>query len=281
MRRARLVATKAGIALIVAVALAGASIAYAVTRFTTELPASFVAIEATYALSILDAEGEPLGGLEFGEVVQGNVAFASFAVRNDGNTAASLAFRIRTGDGEGNVYASTARCVLPDRNRPSRDNSLPEDIAQELRHAHQAVHAELGEIDTDEQRERHEQFHRDLEERIRHVLGNQPTQRDVAPIVDRIVGQRIDIPGVAGLCVVVAPRSPERRLLLSPGGAVPVAPSRSPERRLLLPPGGTVPVAVMLSADPDVAVARQDFTILVDAQDQSEPAQLSDPLRDR
>ncbi len=118
MGRTRILATKAGIALIVATALAGASIAYAVTRFTAGLPASFVAIEATYALSILHADGQPLGALAFGEIVQGDRGFASFGVRNDGNTATRLGFRIRTGDGQGDIYVPTARCQLPNRDRP-------------------------------------------------------------------------------------------------------------------------------------------------------------------
>ena len=218
----------------------------AVTRFTAELPASFVAIEATYALSILDANGQPLGALAFGEIVQGDRGFASFGVRNDGNTATRLGFRIRTGDGQGDMYLPTARCQLPNRDRPQA-SALPPEAARELRRAHQAIHEELGEIDTDEERHRHQQFHLELEERIRHLSAE---QQDVEA-QHRVVGQRIDVPSVASLCFVVAPGRQEQPVLV--------------------PPGATVPVVVTLGADPDVAVARHDFTILVDAQDRSPP----------
>ena len=98
-------------------------------------------------------------------------------------------------------------------------------------------------MSSSEERVHHEQFHREIEERIRHLLGEQDRPQI------RIAGQRIDIPGVASLCFVVAPQNEDRRPLL--------------------PPGGGVPVAVVLEANPDVTLGRHDLTIL--AQDRSEP----------
>ena len=244
MRKMRMAATKAGVVLVLAVLLGGVSIVYGVARFTGELPASFVAIEATFDLTIIGEDRESLGALDFGEVVQGDIAAASFGVRNDGNTTTRLGFRVRTGDANGTIYTPAARCALPEHDRAQEsDRALPPDIAEELRRHHAALHEELGEIDTEEERVHHEQFHREMEERIRHLLGEQDRPQI------RIAGQRIDIPGVASLCFVVAPQNEDRRPLL--------------------PPGGGVPVAVVLEANPDVTLGRHDLTIL--AQDRSEP----------
>ena len=77
MRALRYVVTRAGLALAVVALLAGASIAYALTRSTTEVPSSFVAIEAIYGLTVLDSGDQPLTALEFGDVVQGGDDHAS------------------------------------------------------------------------------------------------------------------------------------------------------------------------------------------------------------
>ena len=240
MRKMRMAATKAGVVLVLAVLLGGASIAYGVTHFTGELPASFIAIEATFDLSIIGEDREPLGALDFGEVVQGDIAASSFGVRNDGNITTRLGFRVRTGDADGTIYTPAAHCVLPEHDRAQESGrALPPDSAENLRRHHAALHEELGEIDTDEKRIHHEQFHRGMEERMRRLLGEQDRPQI------RVAGQRIDIPGVASLCFVVA--------------------HQDEDRRLLLPPGSGVPVTVVLEANPDVTLGRHDLTILVDA----------------
>ena len=96
----RFFVTRAGVVLTVVVLLTGASMAYAMIRSTTDLPGSFVAVEAAYGLSIVDSGDQPLTALEFGEVIQGERASQRFAVRNDGNTRVRLGFRVRAGDGE-------------------------------------------------------------------------------------------------------------------------------------------------------------------------------------
>ena len=115
----RFLMTKAGLLVVVALLMAGASIAYAMVRSTTELPGSFVAVEATYGLSILGKDGEPLQALKFGEVVQGERDYESFAARNDGNVRVKLGFRVKVGDGEDNIFVATERCRLHDSVGPS------------------------------------------------------------------------------------------------------------------------------------------------------------------
>ena len=138
MRILRYIVTRAGLVLVAVAVLAGASIAYAITRSTTELPSSFVAIEATYGLTVLDSGDQPLASLEFGEVVQGENDHASFVVRNDGNVRVKLGLRVRH---NATIYEATEACTLPGRSRPA---SLSSDRAQHLRKEYQVLHDKLG-----------------------------------------------------------------------------------------------------------------------------------------
>ena len=232
MRILRYIATRAGLVLAAVAVLGGASIAYAITRSTTEVPSSFVAVEATFGLTVLHSGDQPLAALEFGEVVQGEDSRTSFAVRNDGNARVQLGLRVRH---NATIYGTTESCVLT---RQTRATSLASDQAQQLRKEHQALHDKLGTLDTAEKRQIHEKLHARLDE----IRKN--THLSV------VKGHRITVPSLATFCFVVAPGHPK------------VAAA--------LPPGGKVPVVVGLRADPDVTLGLQQFTILVDANDRSE-----------
>ena len=132
----------------------------------------------------------------------------------------------------------------------SSDRLLDNDIARELRKAHQEFHQRIGEIDTPEEQAKHDKFHRVLEEKLRQSKTDSvvPPDRGVRPI--GLVGQRIDVPGMASFCFVVGHRNLDSPLVLAP------------ER--------TVRVDVALRADPDVLLGPQEFTILADAHDLAE-----------
>ena len=89
-RLIKVMATRGGVVVLAAMVIAGASIAYAATRATATLDTSFVAVEATYGLSIINRTGDALTSLEIGSIVQGEASRASFGVQNDGNTMAKL-----------------------------------------------------------------------------------------------------------------------------------------------------------------------------------------------
>ena len=139
--------------------------------YSTDLPGSFVAVEATFGLTVLDGEDQPLTALELGEVVQGEGTHARFFVRNDGNTRARIGFRIRAGDGEENVFEPAARLDASGRDKASQTRpGLGEDAAQELRKVHQGFHEKIGELDTPEKQDEHKQFHEALNDKAQHLL---------------------------------------------------------------------------------------------------------------
>ena len=160
MAKLRFLMTRAGMVLAVAMLLTGGSIAYAMIRSTTELSGTFVAVEASYGLAIITGDGQPLTALEFGEVVQGDQALGSFAVRNDSNTRAKLGFRVRTGDGTIAAIEPSGKCTLTNSTGGSRrQTDLKKDVAQKLREGHRLLHEKLGAIDTAAKREQHEKLH--------------------------------------------------------------------------------------------------------------------------
>ena len=188
-----------------------------------------MAIEAIYGLTVLDSGDQPLTALEFGDVVQGGDAHASFVVRNDGNVPVKLGLRMRHSD---TIYEATEACTLPWR------GDLPStvsDLELKLRKEHLDLHGRLGELDTDEKVAVHKRFHANLAEKLRRLTHSV------------VKGHRITVPDLASFCFVVAPGHPD-------AGAA-------------LPPGGKVPVAVGLRAHPDVALGLHQFTVLVDAND--------------
>ena len=249
MRMLRFFATKAGVALTVVMLLAGASVAYAMVRSTTELPGSFVAVEATYGLSILDAEGQPLTALEFGEVVQGDRATQRFGVRNDGNTRAKLGFRVRAGDGKNNVFEPTEHCAVPGpQDQPRPLPAVGEDVGLKLREWHRSFHEDMGELDTPEKEEKHQQFHKELEEKNREFTAQGNVSPDGVRPSHQLTGLRIDVPGLTSFCFVAGPQ----------------------RDAIVLPPGGMIGVGVIIQTDPDVVLGLQEFTILVDAHDLAE-----------
>ena len=251
----RFVTSRLVLAVLVVALLAGASIAYAAIRSTSDLPGSFLAVEATWGLAILDSGDQPLVGLDFGEVVQGESALRSFVVRNDGNTRTRLAFRIRTGDAT-TIVEPTGRCRL---RVPDRPDALQRDSAQgtgaELRRAHHEFHERLGTIDSPEKETKHDEFHKALEERVRLLAEGPVPSRPIRS--QGAVGQLIEMTGVASFCIVVAPHRS--------GG------------HIVLAPGMKVPVAVRLNASPDVSLERHNFTILADAHDLAEQTDVNAP----
>ena len=234
---------RSGVVLVVAILITGGSIAYAMIRSTTELPGTFVAVEASYGLAILTGDGQPLAALEFGEVVQGDRALRSFAVRNDSNTPVKLGFRVRTGDGTAVAIEPSGRCALSGpAGGPRSQTGLKKEVAQKLRERHHILHEQLGTIDTPAKREQHEKFHQELAQAIRKRVGDQGNSRP-----PQLVGQRVGVPGTATFCFVV--------------------PHRDRDRPAILPPGGLARVAVELRAHPDVPLGLQQVTFLVDAHD--------------
>ena len=130
------------------------------------MPGSSVAVEATYGLSIVDSGDQPLTAVAFGEVVQGERAAQRFGVRNDGNTRVRLGFRV--GDGESYIFEPTEHCAVPGRDgQPRPLPAVGEEIALKLREWHRSFHEEVGELNTPETEEKHHQFHRELDERMR------------------------------------------------------------------------------------------------------------------
>ena len=243
IRVLRFLTSRGGLALIVAMALAGGSITYALTRTTSELPGSFVAVEATYGLSIMTGDHKPLLALAFGEVVQGEIVHKSFVVKNDGNSRITLGFRVKTGDGQSTTYASTGSCALTGLDTHQTRQGFAPLFADQLHRAHRDFHTSLGGIDSLEERERHEKFHQELGKKLRsHKTGIKR--------LHQIQGQAIDVPGLARFCFVVAP----------PHNSEPI----------LLAPGSQLRVVAELRTDPDVPQGLQQFTILVDAHDLAE-----------
>ena len=171
------------------------------------------------------------------------MALLSFAVRNDGNTLAKLGFRVRTGDGTAGAIELSGRCALSGPAGGSRSQTgLEREVAQKLRERHRILHEQLGAIDTPAKREQHEKFHQELAQTIRKHVGDQGNSRRL-----QLVGQRVEVPGTATFCFVIANRD-------NVGAAV-------------LPPGGLARVAVELQAHPDVPLGLQQVTFLVDAHD--------------
>ena len=234
--------------MIIALILAASSIAYGLTRATTDLPASFVSVEATYGLTVIDSDGNLLSGLEFGEVVQGAGGRAAFSIRNDGNTGVRLGFRVSTGPGDDQVFVPASRCAVSVPGGPSELREI-EGAMQELRRVHEAVHQELDPLDSLEAEERHRQFHHEMEAELE-MLQAKADEIRISP--QRGVGQVIEVPGVASLCFVVGGND-----------------SRVGE---IIPPGGATSVMVQLHSDPDVSLGIQEFTILADAHDLDEPS---------
>ena len=104
-RLIKVLTTRGGVLLLAAMVIAGASIAYAAIRATVSLDASFVAIEATYGLSIINKTGDALTALEFGSIVQGEASRASFGVRTTATPGPNSASGSSTG-----MYRTTSSC---------------------------------------------------------------------------------------------------------------------------------------------------------------------------
>ena len=240
-RLARMLATRGGAALLIAVVIAGASIAYAAIRSTTSLDASFVAIEATYGLSIIDRTGDAQTSLAFGNIVQGEASRASFRVQNDGNTRAKLGFRVQQGD---NIFPSSGDCAVSIRNR-----TAPAKPGITNGAGHQEFHKKLGELDTPEKKAKHKKFHKALEKKIKDLQGNVQGGKPPAQKLSRVRGHSVDVPGLAKFCFAVA-----------------AAKLDSP---LVLGPGRKAGVKVTLQTDPQVAIQEHQFKILVDSNDLS------------
>ena len=242
-RLIRVLATRGGVVLLAALVIAGASIAYAAIRATTTLDASFVAIEATYGLSIIDKTGDAQTSLSFGNIVQGEGSRASFGVQNDGNTRAKLVFRVQHGD---NVFLSSGDCAVPIRHPAASTNvKISDRVAQELRAAHEEFHKKLGTLDTPEKKAEHDKFHKMLAEKTRHLQGS----GDQARKLSRLRGHSVDIPGLAKFCFAVAPSKSDHPWVLGPGQKA--------------------GVVVTLHTDPQVALQEHKFKILVDSNDLS------------
>lgn len=246
-RLARMLATRGGAALLIAVVIAGASIAYAAIRSTTSLDASFVAIEATYGLSIIDRTGDAQTSLAFGNIVQGEASRASFGVQNDGNTRAKLGFRVQQGD---NIFPSSGDCAVsrPNRTAPAKPE-ITNGARQDLRTVHEEFHKKLGELDTPEEKAKHEKFHKALEKKIKDLQGNVQGGKPPAQKLSRVRGHSVDVPGLAKFCFAVA--------------------SAKLDSPLVLGPGRKAGVVVTLRTDPQVAIQEHQFKILVDSNDLS------------
>ena len=176
-------------------------------------------MEATYGLAILDSGDQPLAGLDFGEVVQGESALRSFVVRNDGNTRTRLGFRVKTGD-ETTIAEPTERCALrvPDRPGVLQRDTDP-GIGEDLRRIHQEFHERLGSIDTPEKEAKHDELHKALEERVHHLLAERSVPPPGPIRSQRAVGQLIEVTGVASFCLVVAPHRAGGHIVLAAGVA--------------------------------------------------------------
>ena len=252
MRIFRFMTTRAGLIVMAGILAAAVPLTYAAVRSTTGFDASFMAVEASYGLSILHEEGEallPLENLAFGDVVRGESTSAHFIVRNDGNARTKLDFNVRHGSGDGTVFEPTEHCAVPAQEvAPWLHPALEDELAHDLRMAHQNVHEELGEIDSEEEERAHHRFHARLEERVQHLQAERFERGEVDGPRRRVAGQLVNIPGLARFCFAVAPHNPGR-------GPV-------------LPPGEVVGVRVVLHADPDVPTNElQVFTILVNGHD--------------
>ena len=248
----RFLATRSGLVVMAGILAAAGSISYAAIRSTTGFDASFMAVEASYGLSILHEAGDtlvPLENLAFGDVVQGERTSAHFIVRNDGNARTRLIFNVRHGTGDGVVFEPTERCAVPGPEvAPRLHSALEDEAARHLRMAHQNIHEELGEIDSEAEETTHQQFHSRLEERLRHLLSEPIEGGEVDGLRHRVAGQKVNVPGLATFCFIVAPHNPDRGPVLAPDGVV--------------------GVRVVLHADPNVpANELQVFTILVNAHD--------------
>ena len=88
----------------------------------------------------------------------------------------------------------------------------------------------------------HEKLHKELEQAIRKQGGDKGNSRPL-----QLVGQRVEVPGVATFCFVVL--------------------HRDRDRHAVLPPGALTRVAVRLQAHPDVPLGLQQVTFLVDTHD--------------
>lgn len=246
-RLIRVLATRGGVVLLAALVIAGASIAYAAIRATTTLDASFVAIEATYGLSIIDKTGDAQTSLSFGNIVQGEGSRASFGVRNDGNTRAKLGFRVQHGD---NVFLSSGDCAVPIRHPAASTNvKISDRVAQELRAAHEEFHKKLGTLDTPEKKAEHEKFHKMLAEKTRHLQGELQGAKHSVRKPSRLRGHSVEVPGLAKFCFAVAPSESDHPWVLGPGQKA--------------------GVVVTLHTDPQVALQEHKFKILVDSNDLS------------
>ena len=151
--------------------------------------------------------------------------------------------------GNNNVFEPTEHCAVPGpQTQPRPLPVVEEEVALKLREWHRSFHEELGELDTPEKEEKHLQFHRELEERMRDFQAQGNVSPDGVRPINRLVGQRIDVPSLTSFCFIAGPQR----------GAI------------VVPPDGRVGVGVIIDTDPDVALGLQEFTILVDAHDLAE-----------